>query len=617
MQTIFSLNVENFQGFQPENFQQWSSLNDALENDVVCQRRTSNRKQFVFLHGDSVIKGPYKEERVRTLLDRANILKEWKANHIVYPTEVLTTPEGIFVKYPNLALGYPIEWEDHKESFSDYKYRVLKRHSLIKLSDYMKLEESEWMTQVLESMMYSLIGLTILGTGDMHTANILVDGPKRMVYIIDYEENRGELRDDIYFMFSKRPGKEITNQWNPNMPTILTKILAHLKIPQNQIQGPKFEDVMTLLEKWSTTAQSPAQTSPLNMEFQQLTLNAPINTQNSLGRMKWGGPFSGTMTYSGFTPDVMKSALQKYIRRGIVDKALYAAFELYRMGEISGGVAVQTNCLNRLRVIGVEDIGLANWSLVISALTILQEDKRNPEIIAAITQMFVLSEKARLGSHMYRAYATPQGQLFAKEKGLKVTLEVTPEEEKKAQEFSQSQFWKQGDPEELRSIAGMFRLRLQEKSRNVITWMQHYEQMSENRNVMPRNRKKNPMVILWRILDDFLTPEVIKPLEWCYFKLTESRPFLVAAISAVIYSVQYQKMDVESHGRAWLEHPSLQLLLKSQYQFTVDDYVIDKHTKQGMLEGANREKFVKEGAHVENQSKKYFDETLAEIYEKS
>ncbi len=76
--------------------------------------------------------------------------------------------------------------------------------------------------------------------------------------------------------------------------------------------------------------------------------------------------FRKERTWNNFCPDVMKSGLQKYIRRGMTEKALYCAGELDLMKhtpESAGGKraeGIRTNFLHRLMVIYIEDVGIAN-----------------------------------------------------------------------------------------------------------------------------------------------------------------------------------------------------------------------------------------------------------------
>jgi hypothetical protein len=60
----------------------------------------------------------------------------------------------------------------------------------------------------------------------------------------------------------------------------------------------------------------------------------------------------------------LKSALQKYIRRGNLDKALWTASRLDSFADVEGGERIRTNFLHRLMIIFLEDIGfvgLEHW----------------------------------------------------------------------------------------------------------------------------------------------------------------------------------------------------------------------------------------------------------------
>ena len=66
---------------------------------------------------------------------------------------------------------------------------------------------------------------------------------------------------------------------------------------------------------------------------------------------------------NGFPLDVLKSALQKYIRRGDVEKAMYAAAELDLFALHTEGERIRTNFIHRMMVIFLEDVCLPEfWS---------------------------------------------------------------------------------------------------------------------------------------------------------------------------------------------------------------------------------------------------------------
>jgi replication-associated recombination protein RarA len=66
----------------------------------------------------------------------------------------------------------------------------------------------------------------------------------------------------------------------------------------------------------------------------------------------------------GHKLDVLKSGLQKYIRRGDEEGALYCAGELDCFSDLgSVGERIRTNMIHRLMIIFIEDVGLAGFHL--------------------------------------------------------------------------------------------------------------------------------------------------------------------------------------------------------------------------------------------------------------
>jgi hypothetical protein len=70
-------------------------------------------------------------------------------------------------------------------------------------------------------------------------------------------------------------------------------------------------------------------------------------------------------TLNGYSVSLMKSAMQKYIRRGNIEKALYAMYELDMFAfhfpdEGKSGKGIHTNMIHRLMIIALEDIGPNN-----------------------------------------------------------------------------------------------------------------------------------------------------------------------------------------------------------------------------------------------------------------
>lgn len=93
--------------------------------------------------------------------------------------------------------------------------------------------------------------------------------------------------------------------------------------------------------------------------------------------------FRNETTANGFDFSVMKSGLQKYIRRGNEDKALRCLEEMDRFAEMGHeGERLRTNMLHRLQIIFLEDIGIGNyylWEHLCKWFNILFEERKKTE----------------------------------------------------------------------------------------------------------------------------------------------------------------------------------------------------------------------------------------------
>lgn len=315
------------------------NLEKALQESVVCQRRTGARKQFVFIQGDRVYKGPYTQDKINRIKSVSSKLQEWNAPFVVHPyPETFSSQQGLFISYPNLSKDYPQQCEQHTEFFSGIKYNVLIRSGLVKLGDV--ILSLDWIGPYIPHLVLSLSYMFVLEVGDTGLFNILVDTEKKIPYIIDYDDRRSTVREDEFFYFSRRQAKDKERFWLdhalPYYSTIANQIEALL--PREPQLTERIRITVNLLRRYSPQPNI----DELTVQMSQVAISTPSN----IGKMKYKGPFGGSTTYSGYEIDIMKSALQKYIRRNIPDKALMAAFELYRMAELEGGRSIQSNLYN-------------------------------------------------------------------------------------------------------------------------------------------------------------------------------------------------------------------------------------------------------------------------------
>ncbi|MEM2986886.1 MAG: hypothetical protein QXV60_02180 [Nitrososphaerota archaeon] len=355
--------------------------------------------------------------------------------------------------------------------------------------------------------------------------------------------------------------------------------------------------------------------------LQRIYMTGPI------GQMVWKGLFGGTKTFSGLDFDIAKSAVQKYIRRNIPQKALLSAIEIYRLQEVGGNSAVK-NLYNRLSIIANEDIGPAALELVLKVTDLVETNNiKDVFTLLAIVQLLAESKKTRLMSHAWTAYATPDGRKIAESKGLHLDKDLDLEYIKENINSSESsELFLPSDPIELRNFVLMFLKRLNEADFNAYTWVYFFFEYCVNNNITKvkfrpkfigstRSKTSKPDILLWKALSKVLPSNTYNILVNAYYKHKESRPFLEHAILIAIYKIPYKDFNIEPYVESWKQKKEeVQQMLNGNYELQVDDFVIDKHTRKGRLMGKNIKDFIQEGSKVIPEDPKFSVPILEEVY---
>jgi len=125
--------------------------------------------------------------------------------------------------------------------------------------------------------------------------------------------------------------------------------------------------------------------------------------------------FRGERSACGYTVDVLKSGLQKYIRRGETAKALKMAEELDRFAEVGDGSGerIRTNFIHRIQIIFLEDVGGGNiklWPQMREWIDVLWLERKKPAgerdrareigVIQTMVKTLCASRRTRVSSHM-------------------------------------------------------------------------------------------------------------------------------------------------------------------------------------------------------------------------
>lgn len=566
-------------------------LATLIQHAVMGQPRTGAHRQFVAFWqyvngqiGDLVLKGPYTNNGLIILRQRRHFLTQWQTPYVVLATdEILSTDGGQYLVYPNLCQHYPITSETHQERFSDcphkHQYQVLNRVGLIKLGKYMQehILPAHWFPNLL----LALCELYMLDVGDMHPHNIMVDiNDLSRPYIIDYDHNAQAIRENETFYFAPHVKYSNAQLWldtvQPHYPAVIDLIAAK----DYDVYATKAEHVRELLAQYIAHPTEPVKS-----------------------KIKFSGSARATsISTKGHTDKVLRSALQKSVRRNMVDMALMVVFEFLRFADVGGSLLV-SNMLNRLMIIAAEDIGVANVSLVINVINFHQVNNRDPVQITNVVLALCASTKTRIGSHAYRTYATTTGIDYARSLGI-TTETGLPEE------LPTLDIWLADDPSEIKPIAAAFALRLSEGSMLAFTWAATFLEVSEGQKYGLRQRRRQPVMILWQILAAFLPAEIVKPLQYAYFKcLKDARCFMSMAILCVIYD-----QNVVEHVD-FTAPQDISRLVAGDYELVIDQhFILDMHTPPGRSVGRDRDHFVREGAKVENQDMRFYDALLEQVY---
>ncbi len=279
---------------------------------------------------------------------------------------------------------------------------------------------------------------------------------------------------------------------------------------------------------------------------------------------------------------VLKSALQKYIRRGDVDKALWVCSRLDAFRDASdqhGGERIRTNFLHRLMVIFLEDIGfcgLGDWGVIDHALLDVciggrkcPGRRRDAEIrmIKMAVRLMCSRDKSRNCSHI-RAFAIAEPSHLA---GTKLDGNPLPTGSISCAVLARQLFTTGDDAERFDMIAAYYpndgRIQLAQK------WY--------------RELKLREQFMTWCVLLSDMVSHADALKEWHVRVGREAFSFEAAAAKALEESAK--------ESGDWSEFEGVDLHF--------EDYVIDKHTNS-RNRNRSTEFFAEHGAVVIPESKR-------------
>ncbi len=325
----------------------------------------------------------------------------------------------------------------------------------------------------------------------------------------------------------------------------------------------------------------------------------------------------------GYAFDNLKSALQKYIRRGEVDNAIFVANELYAFRLLEGGKPFYTNFINRIKVITLEDIGIANPKIVIMIDSLLDELSDNEPSLLVNWNIIHKIIATLCNSLHYRFYS----HLGTHVRGLSeddLLIKYNPEKESQKFVCFVNMCIDQREHREFDKWIIQISLCWEYDDVHIYYWIMKFFQTELKLKVRRFNSNKPRYLAMYILSKLFESKNSMDDsnyifavcLKWLK-ELNLFEAFLCAMHPAIcrITGINSWDGDVENISIKQTRHYIKKNLTYKRIVF--EDYVIDKHTKAGRMFGRSTADFAVEGsliAYEHGSLKEKFDREMHSNY---
>lgn len=296
------------------------------------------------------------------------------------------------------------------------------------------------------------------------------------------------------------------------------------------------------------------------------------------------------ITHNGLPFDVLKSAVQKYIRRGFTYNALWCTREAFYFRVIkdygSAEKGVLTNFINRLKVILIEDVSFRECKAALYVVRCIDEyensDRLDLEVLYKAVQVLAWSSKLRIANHAKAYYNSFSFKGYD-------SIEVTLREMESA--FNDKDFKK------------VVKLTI------VLC------------KIWDKKNKKKALDSFWKLLERQVKNEnmAVEYLKWRR-KFFENRPFFkeqdLLLVSSAILAV-YCRNDNINLNPCNFNEPCPYFIQTHSFpsdQLNHPEYVYDIHTKIGRMNNKTQEDFIREGSIVYNEDEEMKVQEWFEAY---
>ena len=303
---------------------------------------------------------------------------------------------------------------------------------------------------------------------------------------------------------------------------------------------------------------------------------------------------------NGVELDVLKSGLQKYVRRGLSDKAIWCAIEMcsFKLSTEVRGKAIYTNFFHRVMICYLEDVASANrlrlWKKIDRKL--FSETDRYKNVVNVVN-ILARCRHSREPSHYMAVFRPRDGdEADANLVSMFHPLVAFSEIGEPKQHFAL-----QGNEKALEKEVKALMYCLENKLDDAVHWAMRIGKRPEVK--VNRRRKKHVEYIIFDLLEEFmekncesLVPYVDIAVRWFTEIKTKERSLcyvvlILAVLNAPPKNNEIEKVDVKKFFTKNLGGEKID----------IDSFVVDMHTRRGRIEGSDRVKFAFEGSVVEDE----------------